>query len=130
MGYRDFLIMKQLIMALTFILGSHAGFAHMSLAANKQSCSSIQGSNLIADHEMMGQKGVDLFGSILKKSEMYAFLLALDSNVPQIAKQLEYVALLNEAHLANQTLSQMVEALQKNNQLLEHHIHKGGAVDG
>lgn len=122
--------MNQLIMALSLILGSHTGFAHSSLAANEQSCSSIQGSTLLADNEMMGQKGVDFFGTILKKNRLYAFLLALDVNVPQVAKQLEYVALLNEVHLANQTLSQILAALQKNNQLLEHGIHKGGAMDG
>lgn len=122
--------MNQLIMALTLILGSQAGLAGVPMATNEQPCSSIQGSSLVVDNELIGQKGVYFFGNILKNSRLYGFLLSLESNVPELAGQLKYLALLNEAHLANQTLTQLLVELKKNNQLLEHHNHKGGAMDG
>ena len=122
--------MNKLIMVLALLLGSDAGFANASRVINDNSYSPTQGSSLLVDNDMVGQNGVHFFGSILKNSSLYNFLLSLDDSVPQMAKQLEYVALLNEVHLANQTLSQILVALQKNNHLLEHFAQRGGAMNG
>jgi hypothetical protein len=85
----------------------------------------------LTDNIMIGQKGVDYFRSVLKGSQLYTFLISLDSGVPQIARQVEYVALLNEVHRANQTLTQLLVEVQKNNHLLsQNKFNKGGVMDG
>ena len=85
----------------------------------------------LTDNIMIGQKGVDYFRSVLKGSQLYTFLISLDSGVPQIARQVEYVALLNEVHRANQTLAQLLVEVQKNNHLLsQNKFNKGGVMDG
>jgi len=123
--------MNQLIMALTLILGSHTGFAHTSLATNEQSCSSTQGSNLLADNKMMGKKGVDSFNQILKGGGLYALLLSMNTELPDIAKSVEFVMLFNEINSTNQILSRLLIELQKNNQLLSQNtLNQGVAMDG
>lgn len=118
-------------MVLTLILGSHTGFAHTSLAVNEQSCSSTQGSNLLADNKMMGKKGVDSFNQILKGGGLYALLLSMNTELPDIAKSVEFVMLFNEINSTNQILSRLLIELQKNNQLLSQNtLNKGVAMDG
>lgn len=123
--------MKQLFVGFFLVLGLSTGFASQSLAVNEKSRPSTQGQSLFVDNGIMGQQGIELFRFIGEKSGLYAFLLALDNGVPAVSRQLEYVALFNEVHSANHNLSQILLALQKNNQLLECQIQKGGAaMDG
>ncbi|HAU0311402.1 TPA: hypothetical protein JBF89_13215 [Legionella pneumophila] len=123
-------MMKTRILLLALALGSQFATATPMFSADEKSCSAVKGTNIYADNELIGQGGVDFYKTILSKSQLYTFLLSLESNTPQITKQLEFVALINEVHLANQTLSALLGAVEKNNALLERQARKGGAMDG
>ena len=75
-------------------------------------------STLVADHDLLGEEGVVFFQEILKSSHLYALLLALDSELPDVTRAIEYVGLFNEIHLMNQQLGALIIEMQKNNQLL------------
>lgn len=117
------LMLSITLMAMNGIIYADAG----SKAQNHSRVNHV----FLTDNIMIGQKGVDYFRSVLKGSQLYTFLISLDSGVPQIARQVEYVALLNEVHRANQTLAQLLVEVQKNNHLLsQNKFNKGGVMDG
>ena len=119
---------KTLMLSITLMTMNGIIYADAGPKAQNHS----QGNHVfLTDNIMIGQKGVDYFRSVLKGSQLYTFLISLDSGVPQMARQVEYVALLNEVHRVNQTLAQLLVEVQKNNQLLsQNKFNKGGAMDG
>ncbi|KTD66218.1 hypothetical protein Lsan_0650 [Legionella santicrucis] len=72
----------------------------------------------VADHQMNGQNDVDYFKKILTGGGLYALLLAMNTEVPDVAKSLEYVAIFKKLNVTNRILSQILIELKKNNQLL------------
>lgn len=122
--------MKKHIMALLLILGAANGFAQEPMESIAGSPIDSQRAKVLIDEDILDQKGVEFFNALAKHSQLYSFLLSLERGVPEIAKQLKYLALLNEAHLTNQTLSHLLIALNHNNQLLETFINKGERLDG
>lgn len=82
--------------------------------------------NLKANNEILGQEGAQFFKHILKSSNLFAYLLALDGNVSQLSSQLKYVVLLNEIHTTNKNLSKILKELQENNHLLKLRIKQEG----
>lgn len=121
---------KPIILSLLLALGGHVALATPVFSADEKSCSAVKGTNIYADNDLIGQGGIDYFKTILSKSRLYTFLLSLENTTPQITKQMEFVALINEVHTANQTLSALLAAVQQNNALLERQARKGGTMDG
>lgn len=117
--------MNRLIIGLALIMGSFASVANASAVVNEEAPIHAQGVGLVADNQLLGQRGVDFLEGITKGSRLYAFLLMLDTNVPEITKQIEFVALFNELHFANENLLQLLAATEKNNKLLKYLIHEG-----
>lgn len=70
------------------------------------------------DHRLLGRWGVNFFDSIQKNSQLYALLMSLDVEAPEIGRKLEYLALLNEAHQTNRRLVLILRAIQETNQIL------------
>jgi hypothetical protein len=123
-------MMNRFILVLSLLFGLNSGFAQVPIDSNANYPIGTQQTNSFIDDDLLGQKGVEFFNALAKQSQLYSFLLSLDSGVPAIARQLKYVALLNEAHLTNQLLSHMLSTLNHNNQLLHHFISKGESMDG
>ena len=120
--------MIQLMMAFLLFCGSEGSFAQ---TVNEPSEPTAHQPVLLAlSEDILGQSGVEFFNDTAKSSSLYAFLLRLNEGVPQIAKTLEYVSLLNEVHCVNQTLTQLLLETQKNNQLLSHLLLTKGGRDG
>ena len=68
---------------------------------------------------------------ILKGGGLYALLLSMNTELPDIAKTAEFVMLFNEINSTNQILSRLLMEMQKNNQLLRKNTpNKGVAMDG
>ena len=85
----------------------------------------------VADDQTNDQKDVDYFKKILTGGRLYALLLAMNTEVPDVAKSVEYVALFKKLNSANRILSQILIELKKNNQLLSQNmLNKGVAMDG
>ncbi len=123
--------MNKIILALILIFGSYPVFAQALPVANVTVPVASFGTSLLANNEILGEKGVELFTALINKSKTYALLATLESSTPQLNSQLKYLALLIETHQINQTLSQLQVALRNNNRLLAKFIHKaGGAMDG
>ena len=99
----------------------------LSLNANVVSADSVQENRVdltstkeipLMTSRIIGSDGVVFFNEILKNAGLYATLLSLDSSVPDIARAVEYVAMLNEMHLINQELGSLNEEAKKTNKLL------------
>ncbi|HAT3818839.1 TPA: hypothetical protein NGG10_002751 [Legionella pneumophila] len=85
----------------------------------------------LTDNKMTAQRGVDTFNKILKCGGLYALLLSMNTELPDIAKTAEFVMLFNEINSTNQILSRLLMEMQKNNQLLRKNTpNKGVAMDG
>lgn len=85
----------------------------------------------VADDRINDPKDVDYFKKILTGGGLYALLLAMNTEVPDVAKSVEYVALFKKLNSANRILSQILIELKKNNQLLSQNmLNKGVAMDG
>lgn len=74
--------------------------------------------SFLTDNQMNDQKDVDYFKKILTGGGLYALLLAMNTEVPDVAKSLEYVAMFKKLNATNRILSQILIELKKNNQLL------------
>ena len=123
--------MNQLLIVLTLLLGSHTGFASEPKATHKQSCACKHDSNPLSKEQILGETDVDTFKKLLSQNALYALLTALDASNPVSTRNLKYVATFNEMHTQNQTLKQLLTEMEVRNQLLmEHRTHKGGATDG
>jgi len=124
--------MNNLVLLLTLLFGAQEASAVMvdstaTVVADKQWPRSTPPSNLIDRNEMLGDGGVQFFKETMEQSRLYAFLLMLDSNdVSPLVRSAKYVVMVNEAHQTNVTLTQLLAASQKNNQLLEQLIIKQG----
>ena len=122
--------MKKLILVFCLFAGAGSCLANTSMPSNARGVVASEVPGLIENNEMLGQKGVDFLGSIAKTSRLYVYLMSLSSNVPEISRQLEFVALFNEAHATTQELSQIKLELQKMNQLLAYQYKRGQAMNG
>jgi hypothetical protein len=86
---------------------------------------------LTADAPLNDEKDVEYFKQILSNGGLYALLLALNTEVPDVAKSVEYVALFKKLDSANNILTQILAELKKNNHLLSQSmLNKGVAMDG
>jgi hypothetical protein len=122
--------MNQMIMALILIVSSCTGEAQLPKAFSEVLYESKKDSRPLVISDILGKKGVDLFKRLMTSSDLYPLLLALDREVPEVSEEARYVALLNEVHLANQTLSELLVELRKNNHMLEGTVIQEGAQDG
>ncbi|MDP1615082.1 MAG: hypothetical protein Q8L68_04725 [Methylococcales bacterium] len=122
--------MNQMIMALILIVSSCTGEAQLPKAFSEQLYESKKDIKPLIISDILGQKGVDLFKRLVTSGDLFALLLALDREVPDVSEEARYVALLNEVHLANQTLSELLVELRKNNRMLGRTIIQEGAQDG
>lgn len=87
--------------------------------------------SFLTDTQMNDQKDVDYLKKILTSGGLYALLLAMNTEVPDVAKSVEYVALFKKLNSANRTLSRILIELQKNNLLLsQNRLNKGVTMDG
>jgi hypothetical protein len=86
--------------------------------------------SFLTDNQMNDQKDVDYFKKILTGGGLFALLLAMNTEVPDVAKSVEYVALFKKLNSANHILSRILIELKKNNQLLSQNRLKGVAIDG
>lgn len=75
-------------------------------------------STLNVDDKIIGDNGAQYFDKILSGGGLYVLLVSLNSELPEIAQTLEYIALFQEAHTTNNLLSDILVELKKNNQLL------------
>ena len=86
---------------------------------------------LTVDVPMNDEQDVEYFKHILSSGGLYALLLALNTEVPDVAKSVEYVALFKKLDSANNILTQILVELKKNNHLLSQSmLNKGVAMDG
>lgn len=62
---------------------------------------------------------VAMFQEVMENSTLYAMLSVLNASEPDVAKNVEYVALFNEAHAINQTLNRLLTEIKQQNHLLQ-----------
>ncbi len=106
------------------------GFAQIPMESTANPPIASPSEKDLFDDHILGHKGVEYFKLLSKQSQLYAYLFALSEVVPEMARQVEFVALFNEAHQTNQNLSHLLIALSTNNQLLEKLVQKGEAKNG
>ena len=120
------LIVKFMVTSIMLINGAicaHAG-------ENSKTNLSLNNS-LLTDNKTISQKGINYFKEVLKKDELYSFLRTMNTEVHDVAKTVEYVALFHELNLNNHILSQILKELKKNNKLLtQGNLNEGIAMDG
>ena len=86
---------------------------------------------LTVDAPMNEEQDVEYFQPVLTSGGLYAFVLALNTEVPDVAKSVEYVALFKKLDSANHLLTQILVELKKNNHLLSQSmLDKGVTMDG
>lgn len=122
--------MNQMIVALIILLNSHSGQAVLPKNFGEQPLNPRKSTSTLMLSDIIGQQGIDLFQRILSEGNLYTLLLALNQKTPEIAQQAKYIALLNEIHLANQTLSSLLVELKNNNRMLKQTITGEGTSDG
>lgn len=84
----------------------------LNAAANADSIELQQIKNIL------GEQGVLFVKSIMTHSRLYAFFAVLNANDSTASTTLEYVALMNELHHANQSLERMLIASENTNRLV------------
>ena len=125
--------MNHLVLLLTLLFGAQEASALMldsmpASVAMAQHTVSAHSAGLIESNEMLGDGGVQMFGEIMTQSRLYALMLSMDSdpNLSGVARIVQYVMMVNEAHQTNETLRELLLVTQKNNQLLEQLIYQQG----
>ncbi|WP_412755101.1 hypothetical protein [Legionella pneumophila] len=87
--------------------------------------------NQILDAPKNDEQDVEYFKHVLTGGGLYALVLALNNEVPDVAKSVEYVALFKKLDSANHLLTQILVELKKNNHLLSQSmLDKGVTMDG
>ena len=119
-------MMTQLLVALTLILGSHTELAHIYPIVNKESCDSIQCSNLVNDKVLSPKEFDASYNELLNTSLMSALLDAVDISGHVATENQEFY----KVHLANRSLKKLVIERLENNRLLNSKFQKIGAMDG
>ena len=119
---------KTLMLSMTLIVVSGVIHAEsQTLPENNVKLNQI----LTVDAPKNDEQDVEYFQHVLTSGGLYALMLALNTEVPDVAKTVEYVALFKKLDLANHLLTQILVALKKNNHLLSQSIlDKGVTMDG
>lgn len=121
-------IIKTLMLSTVLMVMNGAAFAETESTLEKNRKTHLFS---LTDNKMTAQREVDTFNKILKGGGLYALLLSMNTELPDIAKTAEFVMLFNEINSTNQILSRLLMEMQKNNQLLRKNMpNKGVAMDG
>ncbi|HAU1584099.1 TPA: hypothetical protein JBI90_14295 [Legionella pneumophila] len=121
-------IIKTLMLSTVLIVMNGAAFAETESTLENNRKTHLF---FLTYNKMTAQRGVDTFNKILKGGGLYALLLSMNTELPDIAKTAEFVMLFNEINSTNQILSRLLMEMQKNNQLLRKNTpNKGVAMDG
>lgn len=103
------------MLSMTFLVGSGVTYAEPETGIeNNVKLNQV----LTANVPMNEEQDVEYFKHLFINGGLYEFLLALNTEVPELSKTAEYVALYKKLDLTNQMLSQILVELKKNNQLL------------
>lgn len=115
-------VIKILMLSMTFLVGSGVAYAEPETGLeNNVKLNQV----LTANIPMNEEQDVEYFKHIFTNGGLYEFLLALNTEVPELSKTAEYVALYKKLDLTNQVLSQILAELKKNNQLLSQRSDHG-----
>ncbi|HAT1722242.1 TPA: hypothetical protein I8Y83_002797 [Legionella pneumophila] len=108
-------VIKILMLSMTLLVGNGMAYAEPETGLeNNVKLNQV----LTANIPMNEEQDVEYFKHIFTNGGLYEFLLALNTEVPELSKTAEYVALYKKLDLTNQVLSQILAELKKNNQLL------------
>ncbi len=100
---------------MTFLVGSGVTYAEPEIGLENN----VKLNQVITAYASTNEEqDIEYFKHILSNGGLYALLFALNTELPEISKSVEYVALYKKLDLTNQVLSQILEELKKNNQLL------------
>ncbi|HAT9719102.1 TPA: hypothetical protein JBD64_15005 [Legionella pneumophila subsp. pneumophila] len=119
---------KTLMLSMTFMVVSGIIYAEpTTLPENNVKLNQI----LAVDAAMNKEHDVEYFKHVLTGGGLYALVLALNTEVPDVAKAVEYVALFKKLDSANHLLTQILVELKKNNHLLSQSmLDKGVTMNG
>ena len=119
--------MKKIVFAIIILSGMGSVFAESSDTVDKKlmQAESIVSSGMSEMDGLRGSEDVEAFKAMLTTNNLFRFLLAMDSQLPDVARVGEYVLLLNEMHQINQKLDTIAAALQEGNLNQARRLNKG-----
>lgn len=125
-------MIKKVMLAMVLLSGINGAFAEMSdfSITNNTHESALFPQSVIDNVALQGDSDVSALKEILTSNSFYRMLLAMNAEVPEIARVGEYVTLLNEMHLMNQKLMLIAAEMQKANQMQANHLNDGGRMNG
>ena len=118
--------MKKLLLGLALLSSISSTFAETNGASEAMTMQSKVTSNSASQ----GDSDVEAFRDILNGGKFYALLLAMTSELPEVARSGEFVMLINEMHLMNEKLTMIAESLQKSNSINIHPSESRGDAHG
>lgn len=87
--------------------------------------------SIAAMSQSESDKETEYFKQVLTDGGLYALILALDYEVPEVSRAGKFVSVFKQLSVANSLLSQIVTELKTTNALLKQSmLHKGVAMDG
>lgn len=116
--------MNNFIIAMVFLFGANGLQANPylvedNIAHGLAQASIVSVKKIFEKQVATDDKGVDYFKIIMKTNPLYPMLLALETELPQITKTLEFIGMFNEVHELNQQLAFLTKQMQENNALTE-----------
>lgn len=100
---------------MTFLIGSGVTYAESEVGVEHN----VKLNQILTAYASTNEEqAIEYFKQILSDGGLFAFLFALNTEVPKISQSVEYVALYKKLDATNQVLSQILVELKKNNQLL------------
>ena len=117
--------MKPFILFFMVLLGQGLAFADASPGTNATGPHPAPK----AEVTLNNSDPVAMFQEVMENSTLYAMLSVLNASEPDVAKNVEYVALFNEAHAINQTLNRLLTEIKQQNHLLQKNTETGGSMN-
>lgn len=106
---------KILILSMAFLIGNGVTYAEPEVGIEHN----VKLNQILTAYTSTNEEqDIEYFKHILSDGGLFAFLFALNTEVPKISQSVEYVALYKKLDTTNQVLSQILVELKKNNQLL------------
>lgn len=118
--------MKKLLLGLALLSSFSSIFAETLSGSEAMTMQSKVASNIASQ----GDSDEKIFKEILSGGKFYSLLLAMTSELPEVARSAEFVMLINEMHLMNEKLTMIAESLHKANSIDIHPSESRGDAHG
>lgn len=108
--------MNSLMMVLVFLLGA-SSLQAKSLAVDGDIAQGLAEASVVSVKKAIERqvapenRGIEHFKTTMKTNPLYSMLLALETELPQITKTLEFVVMFNELHELNQQMQKYNSAI-------------------